>query len=197
MSRPPAARRRRASFHEMSVPVDEVDLDAEDDRTDEYLIYLVDRATTSSSLLDQVRKMPIFLGMLAVSTDPKAPHPDKLAKSEVELMLSQEHVDWEGLHGDIIHLIFQNRASLKNQCAAKTASFTSAKFSLFHKLARQFPSFLIGAGKHRRGKWTSGIDSLAGDFSRLLEDSLVKGGGSFTENQRHIGGGLVARGVGA
>ena len=69
---PPAARRRRASFfHEMSVPVDEVDLDAEDDRTDEYLIYLVDRATTSSSLLDQVRKMPIFLGCVRRPIPPR------------------------------------------------------------------------------------------------------------------------------
>ena len=65
---PPAARRRRASFHEMSVPVDEVDLDAEDDRTDEYSIYLVDSPPSSCWASPGRPVLAVFAVRLAVAS---------------------------------------------------------------------------------------------------------------------------------
>ena len=53
-------------------------------------------------------------------------------------------------------------------------------FQLYHELARTFPAFLQHAGKDKRERWTTAIDVLAADFSRLLDDRLVKGGGELS-----------------
>ena len=75
---------------------DEVDLEADVNfPEDEYLEYLVDRAPASSVLLDEVKTMPIYKGMVCQSTDPAKPHPNKLSKAQVESMLSPGIVAWE------------------------------------------------------------------------------------------------------
>ena len=47
----------------------------------------------------------------------------------------------------------------------------------------QYPSFLNGSNMLWKSKWMRGIDALAVDFTRLMEDSLW---GSLTENQHHL-----------
>ena len=42
----------------------------------------MNRIPASSSILNEVRKIPIFRGMVACSTDPVKPHPDKLTKTK-------------------------------------------------------------------------------------------------------------------
>ena len=75
---------------------DELDLEADVNfPEDEYLEYLVDRAPASPVLLDEVKTMPIYKGMVRQSTDPAKPHPNKLTKPQVESMLSPEIVAWE------------------------------------------------------------------------------------------------------
>ena len=133
----------------MPVAVEE-DLDAVEIPEDDYLCELVERAPALSSLLKAMRDLPTFWGIVEFATDPGKAQPDMLAKVEAELLLSQEHVDWESFHTRLLRLIFVYRAEKKSAKAKKISGMTDERFKLYHELARTFPAFLEHAGKDKR-----------------------------------------------
>ena len=133
----------------MPVAVEE-DLDAVKIPEDNYLCELVERAPALSSFLKAMQDLPSFWGFVEFATDLDKAQPDMIAKVEAELLLSQEHVDWESFNTRLLRLIFLYRAETKSAKAKKITGMTDERFQLYHELARTFPAFLEHAGKDKR-----------------------------------------------
>ena len=157
---------------------DEADLvDDEGLHEDYYLDELVARAPSVDLLIRDVSKLHLFQGFITYATPDDDVQPHRLSKSEVDAMLNRDLVNWEGLHTDLLAAIFDHRASTKYNAATLCKRYVDRCFKLFHALAREYPPFLSNASKFKKEMWTSGIDALAGDFTRLFEERITKGGG--------------------
>ena len=157
-----------------------VEADLVDDeglREDYYLDELVGRAPSVDSLIRDVSNLHLFQGFTTYATPDDDAKPHRLSKSEVEAMVNRDFVNWEGLHTDLLAAIFDHRASTKYNAATLCKRYVDRCFKLFYVLAREHPPFLSSASKSKKEMWTSRIDDLAGDFTRLFEERITKGGG--------------------
>ena len=135
---------------------------------EDYLDALVARTPSVESLLQDVRRGHLFRGFLAYSSPDNSDDATLLSKTEVEAMLSLEHVDWERLHNDLLSAIYEHRATSTNNTTIRGKAHTDRRFELYSHLAREYPGILSTASQHKKGMWRSGIDALAADFTRTL-----------------------------
>jgi hypothetical protein len=140
-----------------------------------YAMDLVGMAASLESILEQVARSAVYR---AYHTSALLPCSDGgLSQDEVAYLLDPKRVDWDDLHTKLLEGIYDNRATGKTNAATRCRQFTDTKFNLFNELQLQYPDFLQGASERKKLKYRCAIDSLAAEFARLLENSIVKGGG--------------------
>ena len=66
---------------------------------------------------------------------------------------------------------------MKTDAAKRCWTFVDRRFKLYDQLAQELTPFISASSQVRKWMWTSGIDALAGDFSHLFKQRLIKGRG--------------------
>ena len=151
-----------------------------------YMMELIDSAPETVSLIHSIWDGFIFQSFVSFCPE-KATHIN-LSKEEVKKMLNPDVVKWDEFHTQLLECIFNNRARNKSNATTLSKTYTDTKFKHQHALARDLPPFLCGASQSqaRTDQWISGIDALAAEFARKLEDVIVKGGGDLMKEIEKI-----------
>ena len=127
-----------------------LDLDEDNGFTaEDYLNTLITKAPTVASLLHDIRRLSIFKGFFAF-VFPTNSDADQLSKAEVTAMLSQDSVDWEQLHTDLLAAVYDHRATKKAtpSSRAKPSSTDGSKHST-DTPGNSLPSFQLAPNTKR------------------------------------------------
>ena len=112
-----------------------------------YLDNLLERGPSVDSLLMHIKELPVFSGFLVSVPSDESIYPDSLSKSELLKVLDPSVVDWNDLYTNILHGIYDHRATSKHSSATRNKLRTNFRFDLYHRLARKFPSSLSSASQ--------------------------------------------------
>ena len=163
-------------------------LDNEFDGIDEgeYMLKLVENAPTAATLLVKISNGLLFKGFVVGAQHCKSTGVS-LNVDEVNMMLDMKYVDWDNFHTGILESIFYNRGSNKSNSRTRSTQHSNKKMELMTKLHKVYPSHLEKEWSgHKKETWRSGVDALAVEFIRELENSVVKGEGDLLKEIEKI-----------
>ena len=101
-----------------------------------------------------------------------------LSEDEVKMMLEKDYVDWEKEHTDILQSISVNHTLNRTNAAAYCVTHVDQREQQFHFLAHQCLVFLDDPSNAKKEVWRCGINTLAANFVRIMENEICKGRGS-------------------